>query len=198
MVLQEPIIFRATVAENIRYGNPHATDEQVEAAARAALVHDFATALPLGYQTIVGEGGHKLSQGERQRLAIARALCLDPALVVFDEATSSLDSASEALIQAALVNLLRGRTALIIAHRLSTIVDSDQIVVMDGGLVIQKGTHQQLMANRDGLYSQLCLRQFGAPALARVARVASRPAPLADDEPLNWAPLVGSLRAGTS
>jgi len=199
VVLQEPMIFRASVADNIRYGNPQATDEQVEAAARAALVHDFASALPQGYKTIVGEGGHKLSQGERQRLAIARALCLDPALVIFDEATSSLDSASEALIQAALVNLLRGRTALIIAHRLSTIVDSDQIVVMEGGLIIQKGSHAQLMANRDGLYAQLCLRQFGAPALAKVAH-ASRPEPLDDAaSTLSWSPFVisGTLKAGT-
>ena len=128
----------------------------VEAAASAALVHGFASALPEGYATIVGEGGHKLSQGERQRLAIARALCKDPALVILDKATSSLDTASEALIQAALANLLRRRTALIIAHRLSTIVDADWIVVMDGGLIVQMGTHAQLLADRDGLYRRLC------------------------------------------
>ena len=115
---------------------------------------------------IVGEGGHKLSQGERQRLAIARALCTRPALVVLDEATSSLDTPSEALIQAALANLLRGRTAFIIAHRLSTIVDADRIVVMDGGLIVQMGTHAQLMADREGLYRRLCARQFGEPAAA--------------------------------
>ncbi len=123
-------------------------------------------ALPEGYATIVGEGGHKLSQGERQRLAIARALCKQPALVVLDEATSSLDTPSEALIQAALANLLHGRTAFIIAHRLSTIVDADRIVVMDGGLIVQMGTHAQLMADRDGLYRRLCARQFGEPASA--------------------------------
>ncbi|MBY0396716.1 MAG: ATP-binding cassette domain-containing protein, partial [Thermoleophilia bacterium] len=164
VVLQEPAVFRATVADNIRYGVPDASDERVEAAARAALVHPFATALPDGYATIVGEGGHKLSQGERQRLSIARALCLDPALVIFDEATSSLDTASEALIQEAMANLLRGRTAFIVAHRLSTIVDADLIVVMEGGLIVQKGTHEQLYADRDGLYHALCLRQFGEPA----------------------------------
>lgn len=168
VVLQEPAVFRASVAENIRYGAPCATPGQVEAAAKAALVHPFATALPEGYETIVGEGGHKLSQGERQRLSIARALCLDPALVILDEATSSLDSASEALIQAAMTNLLRGRTAFVVAHRLSTIVDADLIVVMEGGLIVQKGTHEQLITQQGGLYQTLCLRQFGEPALSRV------------------------------
>jgi subfamily B ATP-binding cassette protein MsbA len=166
VVPQEPVVFHASLRENIRYGRPEATDAQVEAAARAALVHGFATRLPEGYDTVVGEGGHKLSQGEKQRIAIARALCLDPALVVMDEATSSLDTAGEALIQAALANLLHGRTAFIIAHRLATIRDADRIVVMEGGLVVQMGTHESLLRETDGLYHRLCLRQFGRGALA--------------------------------
>jgi ABC-type multidrug transport system fused ATPase/permease subunit len=165
VVPQEPVVFRMSLADNIRYGSPGADDRQVEAAARAALVHEFARDLPERYATIVGEGGHNLSQGERQRLTIARALCKDPVLVVLDEATSSLDTPSEALIQSALTNLLRGRTAFIIAHRLSTIIDADLIVVMDGGLIVQIGTHAQLLADQEGLYRRLCARQFGDPAL---------------------------------
>jgi ABC-type multidrug transport system fused ATPase/permease subunit len=176
-VLQDPIIFRQSIADNIRYGAPGATDAQVEAAARAALVHEFATALPDGYATIVGEGGYKLSQGERQRLAIARALCMDPGLIVLDEATSSLDTAGEVLIQAALANLLRNRTAFIIAHRLATIVDADLIIVMEGGLVVQKGTHAELLVDANGLYRRLCIRQFGEACLARAGRV-SPPCPI--------------------
>jgi subfamily B ATP-binding cassette protein MsbA len=166
VVQQDPVIFRQSVADNIRYGAPGASDSRVEAAARAALVHGFVSGLPDGYETIIGEGGWKLSQGERQRLAIARACCMDPALIVLDEATSSLDTASEALIQAALANLFRGRTAFIVAHRLSTIVDADLIVVMDGGLIVQKGTHAELLADGQGLYRRLCLRQFGEAVLA--------------------------------
>jgi ABC-type multidrug transport system fused ATPase/permease subunit len=167
VVPQEAVIFRASLAENIRYGAPDADDARVEAAARAALVHGFATQLPQGYETVVGEGGHRLSQGERQRVAIARALCKDPALVVLDEATSALDTASEALLQAALASLLRGRTAFLIAHRLATILDADLIVVIQNGQIIQTGTHAELLEQRDGLYRQFCLRQFGDTHPAR-------------------------------
>jgi subfamily B ATP-binding cassette protein MsbA len=176
VVPQEPVIFRGTLADNIRYGAPGADDRRVEGAARAALVHDFARRLPHGYATVVGEGGCKLSQGERQRVAIARALCKDPAPVVPDEATSSLDAAGEALIQAALANLLRGRPSFIIAHRLATVVDADVIVVLDGGEVAQVGTHRELLADRDGLYRQLCLRQFGAASPARNGRAMAKTA----------------------
>src|SRR5262249_3399004 len=154
VVPQDAVIFRQSLADNIRYGAPDADDHRVEAAAKAALVSGFAARLPDGYATLVGEGGHKLSQGERQRVAIARALCKDPALVVFDEATSSLDTPNEALIQAALANLLRGRTAFIIAHRLATVVGADLIVVLQAGRVVQAGTHAELLAQRDGLYRQ--------------------------------------------
>jgi len=125
-------------------------------------VHNVALALPRGYETIVGEEGHTLSQGERQRLVIAGAVCKDPALVVLDEATSSLDTASESLIQAALANLLRGRTALLYAHRPSIIADADLIVVMDGGLIVQRGTHAELLAETNGLYHRLCQKPYGA------------------------------------
>jgi ABC-type multidrug transport system fused ATPase/permease subunit len=164
VVPQEPVIFRQTLADNIRFGTPHADMFRVEKAARAALVHAFATQLPDGYDTVVGEGGHKLSQGQRQRVAIARALCKDPALVILDEATSSLDSASEAFIKAALANLLQQRTAFLIAHRLTTVVNADCIIVMEGGAIIQSGTHHELLSEKKGLYYQLCERQFGSVA----------------------------------
>jgi ABC-type multidrug transport system fused ATPase/permease subunit len=131
--------------------------------------------LPDGYATIVGEGGHKLSQGQRQRLSIARALCTDPALVILDEATSSLDTLSEALIQKALKNLLAGRTAIIIAHRLSTIVDSDLIVVMEQGRIVQQGAHADLIADPNGKYHRLCVSQFGDAALTLTPETGRKP-----------------------
>jgi subfamily B ATP-binding cassette protein MsbA len=176
VVPQEPVLFRGTLADNIRYGVPEADQSRLEAAAKAALVHDFVSRLPDGYATIIGEGGYKLSQGERQRVAIARALCKDPALVMLDEATSSLDTAGEALIQSALANLLRGRTSFIIAHRLATVTSADLIVVLDGGEVVQLGTHAELFADPDGPYRNLCLRQFGVEPPVRYRRTAPQPA----------------------
>jgi ABC-type multidrug transport system fused ATPase/permease subunit len=167
VVPQEPVIFQATVADNIRYGYPDADLARVEAAARAARAHEFVARLPDGYATQIGAGGCKLSQGERQRIAIARVFCKDPALVILDEATSSLDPVSEALVQAALGDLLRGRTAFIVAHRLGTVTEADLIVVLENGQVVQKGTHAGLMAERGGLYYRLCARQFGGIDLAR-------------------------------
>jgi subfamily B ATP-binding cassette protein MsbA len=160
VVPQEPVIFRASVADNIRFGVPQASAEQVEAAARAARAHEFIAALPGGYATLIGPGGCKLSQGERQRLAIARAFCKGPALVLLDEATSSLDLAGEALLQDALEDLLAGRTAIIVAHRLSTILDADLIVVMNHGRIVQMGAHAELIKDKDGQYYRLYARQF--------------------------------------
>jgi len=165
------VIFRESLADNIRFGTPDAELARIERAARAALVHQFASRLPAGYDTLVGEGGYKLSQGQRQRVAIARVLCKDPALVILDEATSSLDSASEALIQAALANLLKERTAFIIAHRLSTVINADRIIVMDAGAIVQVGSHHELLADKKGLYYRLCQSQFGSAGAGRAPTV---------------------------
>lgn len=161
LVPQEAVIFRRTLAENIRYGAPHAGQAEIEAAARAALVHDLAMSLPDGYDTLIGEGGHPLSQGERQRIALARLFCKNPSVVVLDEATSSLDRASEALVQQALDRLLEGRTTLTIAHRLATVLDADRIIVMDQGRIVQSGPHAELLVDENGLYRRLCECQFG-------------------------------------
>lgn len=161
MVLQETYLFHATLRENIAYGRPDATGEEIHAAARAANIHDFIMTLPEGYETIVGERGYKLSGGEKQRIAIARVILKNPRILVLDEATSSLDSASEALIQAALVPLMHQRTTVVIAHRLSTILAADQILVFDQGQIVERGTHHELLA-LGGLYSRLYREQFKA------------------------------------
>jgi ATP-binding cassette subfamily B protein len=158
VVFQDPHLFNDTVRANIAYGRPDATDQEIEAAARAAQAHDFISALPEGYDTMVQERGSRLSGGQRQRIAIARALLKDPPILVLDEATSALDGESEYLIQIALRRLLHGRTALVIAHRLSTVRDADRIVVIDGGVITETGTHVEL-CGRGGYYASLVDQQ---------------------------------------
>jgi ATP-binding cassette subfamily B protein len=154
VVSQDPHLFHDTVAANLRYARPEATDAELVAACRAARIHDVVAALPDGYDTVVGERGYRLSGGEKQRLAIARVLVKDPAIVILDEATSHLDSENEALVQQALASALEGRTALVIAHRLSTITAADQILVLDEGHLVEHGTHAELLA-AEGLYADL-------------------------------------------
>ena len=154
IVSQETVLFHDTVGANIAYGSPGASTAQIEAAARAAHAHGFVTALPKGYDTVVGERGVELSGGERQRIAIARALLRDAPILVFDEATSALDSESEELIRGAIHTLMAGRTVIVIAHRLSTIEQADEILVMDGGRIVERGTHGELVAGV-GVYRRL-------------------------------------------
>jgi ATP-binding cassette subfamily B protein len=161
MVFQDTFLFHASIAANLRYARPDASDADLVHAAQAAHLHDFIASLPEGYDTIVGERGHRLSGGEKQRLAIARVILRDPRIVILDEATSHLDSVSEHHIQAALADLLQGRTALVIAHRLSTVLAADTILVLDRGRLIDQGTHAALLA-RGGLYAELYHRQFRA------------------------------------
>ena len=175
MVLQEPFLFSGTIAENIAYASAARGEplrrEEVEAAARAVSAHDFIAALPQGYDTPLGEAGGNLSQGQRQLIAFARAVLADPRILILDEATASIDTRTEAAIQAALRRLLAGRTSLVIAHRLSTVRDADLIVMVDGGRIVERGTHDQLIA-RGGAYADLYRRQFreaGAVAAAPAA-----------------------------
>ncbi len=164
MVTQETHLFHDTIRTNLMYARLDATQEEVVAAARAANIHNFISDLPDGYDTIVGERGYRLSGGEKQRIALARVILKDPQILVLDEATSHLDSESEALIQEALKRVMAGRTSIVIAHRLSTILAADQILVMDRGRIVERGTHAELMA-LGGVYAQLYQTQFSAEKL---------------------------------
>ncbi|OJT16250.1 ABC transporter [Archangium sp. Cb G35] len=164
-VIQEPFLFSGTIAENIGYGRPGASREEIEQAARTVHAHEFIAALPKGYDSVLGEGGATLSQGQRQLLAFARAVIAEPRVLILDEATANIDTRTEALIQRALSTLLAGRTSVVIAHRLSTIRSADLILVIDSGRITERGTHEELMA-RNGLYAELYHRQFREPAAA--------------------------------
>ncbi len=169
IVLQEPFLFSGTIAENIRYGNLSATREQIEDAARAVDAHGFIASLPDGYETVLGAGGGTLSQGQRQLLAFARAILAEPRILILDEATSNIDTRTEATIQRALGTLLAGRTSIVIAHRLSTIRSADLILVVEGGEIVERGTHDELL-RQNGRYADLSRRQFrDIPTLAEAS-----------------------------
>ncbi|RCW74412.1 ABCB family ABC transporter ATP-binding protein/permease [Pseudorhodoferax soli] len=165
IVPQDTVLFNDTIAYNIGYGRPGASQAEIEAVARAAHIHDFIAAMPLGYQSMVGERGLKLSGGEKQRVAIARTLLKNPPILIFDEATSALDSANERAIQAELQSVARGRTTLVIAHRLSTVVDAHEILVMEAGRIAERGTHAELLA-AGGRYARMWALQQNEPAPA--------------------------------
>jgi ATP-binding cassette subfamily B protein len=160
-VLQDTILFSGTVAENIAFGCPQATQAEIEAAAQLANVHEFITSLPQGYSTRLGERGAPLSQGQRQLVSIARAVLINPRILILDEATSSIDTRTEALVQDAIARLLQHRTSFVIAHRLSTVAQADQVLVIQQGQIVERGTHAELMAQQ-GVYANLYALQLGA------------------------------------
>jgi subfamily B ATP-binding cassette protein MsbA len=166
LVTQETVLFNDTVRANIAYGLKDVDAAKIECAARAAFAHDFILALPRRYDSVIGERGCRLSGGQRQRIAIARALLKDPPILILDEATSSLDSESERLVQQALVNLMQGRTTLVVAHRLATVRNADRILVLDCGEIREMGSHEELLRKPGGLYSRLHELQFSTEGLA--------------------------------
>ncbi len=171
IVLQDTTLFAATIRENIAFGVPDATMEQIIDAARAAQAHDFIMQMPRGYDTPVGERGVTLSGGQKQRLAIARALLTNPRILILDDALSSVDTGTEHLIQQALEHLMRGRTTFVIAHRLSTLLNADQIVVLDRAGIVARGTHSELLAT-SSLYADIYHHQFAVDAEQQAARPA--------------------------
>jgi ATP-binding cassette subfamily B protein len=173
LVPQEVLLFGGSIAENIAYGRPGASQAEIESAAKRANAHDFISRFPEGYRTLVGERGIKVSGGERQRIAIARALLKDPSILILDEATSALDSESERLVQQALDELMKGRTCFVIAHRLSTIRNADTIILLRDGAVRETGTHDELMNIPDGAYRRMVELQHGANILSEEAETAA-------------------------
>ncbi len=192
-VMQEPALFAESIAENIRYGRPDASDEEVRRAARTANAASFIEEFPEGYDTLVGERGVRLSGGQKQRVAVARAVLKDPRILILDEATSALDAESEHLVHEALDRLMEGRTTIVIAHRLSTVRNADRVVVLDQGVVVESGTHTDLMSTA-GLYRRLVERQFSdRPPPARPARIEA-----AADEPASTPNLAAARAPGRS
>ncbi len=161
MVLQDSWLFHGTIMENLRYGNENATEAEVLAASKAAYAHSFIRRMPNGYNTVISEGGGNLSQGQKQLLCIARAMLTDPSVLILDEATSSIDTLTEIRVQKAFAKMMKGRTSFVVAHRLSTIRESDVILVMRNGNIVEQGSHDELLARR-GFYHELYYSQFSS------------------------------------